>query len=119
MIRVTVSREFDVWLASFARAADISVEAKVEWQQAMDILYGRSQELVHVVSGNLKASGRTDVVTEGLNVVGSLVYGDETVDYALAEISRGGSHDYLTPAMTATQGMFEMAMIEVQKRVFI
>lgn len=105
----------DGWTA--AMAADVTEVGAEEWRTATDLFFGRTQERVHVVTGALKASGASDVLTDGETVVGLVEYGGGLVDYALAEQRRGPEHDYLNPAFVDAQADFETALQRTFERV--
>jgi hypothetical protein len=77
------------------------------WELANEFFYAETQRLVHVISGDLKASGREEVHLEGVRVVGAVAYGDEQVVYAQYEIDRGGDHDFMGRAWEQSQATFQ------------
>lgn len=92
-----------------------SVVGQRRWKQATEAMFDASQEVVHVITGNLKASGRIEVTPELGAVVGEVAYGGEVgidrfVDYAEYEAARGGEHDYLLRAFLETEDQFMEAM---------
>lgn len=90
------------WEQAAKRASRPDV-LRPEWEQANEIFFDRTQQYVHVITGDLKSSGRQRVVIEGGRLVGYVQYGDGTVDYAQAELDRGGDHDFLGRGWEATQ----------------
>jgi len=69
---------------------------------SLDAAYAESQVRVHIITGSLKRSGRTDTSTDDDSWEGSLTYGgpspgsvNDPVRYAELERQRGGTHDYL------------------------
>lgn len=57
-------------------------------------IFAETQALVHVVSGELKASGRVHSQVTGSVWEGTIAYGGPGVPQAIYEIERGGNHDY-------------------------
>jgi hypothetical protein len=84
--------------------------ADTHWQAAADVLFDRSQQYVHVITGNLKASGRSRVYRLAKSTVAEIAYGGGSVDYAGYEEARGGDHAYLSRAAEVTSQMFRVAM---------
>lgn len=63
-----------------------------------EAIFGDSQRYVPVLSGDLRASGRTEYGTDGTGLV---IYGDEDVDYAVYQelgTSKMDAQPYLRPA---------------------
>lgn len=64
-----------------------------------EAIFGDSQRYVPVLTGDLRASGRTEYEED--RTVGRVVYGDEDVDYATFQevgTSRMDAQPYLRPA---------------------
>lgn len=109
----------DNWIkgtSDFARLMDRRVQVKL--LNALDATFQRTQELVHVITGSLKASGRKEITQteQGVFQV-EIVYGgpapgypNDPVDYAAFEWGRGGEHDFLTPAIVSTEEEYPKAM---------
>lgn len=59
-----------------------------------------TQAFTHIITGSLKASGRTSSSFEGRTWEGHITYGgpsagpNNPVDYAIYERARGGEHDF-------------------------
>ncbi len=69
---------------------------------ALDALFLETQARVHVITGSLRASGKTDDRTRGHVWVGEITYGGAApgfphnpVRYASYEQARAGSHDFM------------------------
>lgn len=108
MIRVEISHDYDRWIRGFAEMEmGMSAAAHREWQAAIETMFDRSQDVVHVITGRLKASGSTRVWQEGHSIMGEIRY---DTPYAEAEENRGGSHAYLHRALEATESRFEDAL---------
>lgn len=59
-----------------------------------------TQAAVHVISGRLKASGRTSSHFDGFTWEGSVEYGGpegSPAYYGIFELARGGTHDFFKP----------------------
>jgi hypothetical protein len=87
--------------------------AMVHWHAAADVMFGRSQEYVHIVSGNLKSSGRSRVVKLMHSVYCEIIYGGADVVYAQIEEDRGGDHAFLSRAFEATESTFSASMTAI------
>lgn len=107
-IRIVADETWYKWISGLA-----SLKAPEEsWAAAADIMFDYSQEYVHVITGNLKASGRVETHADAGSVVAAVVYGGGVVDYSLTEERRGGSHAYLTRAWQSTEEVFQGALGE-------
>lgn len=84
--------------------------AAVHWAAAGDVLFSRSQEYVHVITGNLKASGRQRTYRLARGFVAEIAYGGGAVDYAGYEEARGGDHAYLSRAVETSTRLFDRSM---------
>ena len=112
--RITVPLEFDRWIDGL-EDFDPTPEIIDEWDGAMDRLYGVSQETVHVITNDLRSSGRyTPPEDDGNGRVSSeLIYGgDGKCDYAIYEHQRGAPHDWITQAFARTRPGFEQALAD-------
>lgn len=97
----------DEWIDGLANMGTPGDDAVAEWREATEVFYDRTQAATHVLSGDLKASGRYDVRTEGRQIVGTVTYGGtELVDYAQWEFMRGGNHDALTVGFAQARDEF-------------
>lgn len=62
--------------------------------------FAATQAHVHVISGRLKASGRTSSHFDGNTWEGAVEYGgprESPAYYGIFELARGGTHDFLAP----------------------
>ncbi len=97
----------DLDLSDFYEALNVIEGPGPETLAALDVTlqagYAQTQVAVHVITGSLKASGRTEVEYEPGSEVwqGDIVYGgpspgsvNNPVEYAEYERARGGSHNY-------------------------
>lgn len=111
--RIRVPVEFDRWIEGM-EDLDPSREVLAEWDQAMELFYGHSQETVHRISGALQESGRHDTgLTGRTECTGDLVYGGTPeCDYAVYEHRRGGDHAWLTLAFAMSRRDFEKALAD-------
>jgi hypothetical protein len=73
-----------------------------ELETGLSTAFDRTQEHVHVISGSLKASGRTTSDYNDNEWSAEIVYGGPSaphdVDYAIYEQARGGTHDFMAGA---------------------
>lgn len=122
-LRVTVDSQYHKWEAGFARlgSGEIPHSAVRAWEDACEVYYGATQQYVHVISGDLKKSGRMHVHREASRVVGEISYAGKRrskkhglVDYTWYEVRRGGSHDFFRRAFVKSAPiMEEMAALMV------
>lgn len=108
-IEIQISRDWDRWIREFGQmAVTLPQEFVDEWQLAADLMYDRSQQYVHVITGQLKASGKPPVMSrEGRNVVAAVEY---TAPYAAYEERRGDTHGFLQRAYTDVESEFRSAL---------
>lgn len=118
------ARGLRLWERLFYRLPrDLPEAAEEEWRQATDFFFDRTQAAVHILSGDLKTSGRSDVHREGpATVVGEVVYGgvmgsEGFVDYAEYEARRGGDHDWMAVAWEQSEREFSDALTRAWDRV--
>lgn len=112
--RIEISREFDDWTRSFDQADDLTAQQAV-WAAATDVLFDATQQVVHVVTGNLKASGSSSTMIAGPLVVGVIEY---DADYAMDEIMRGGTHDFMQRGLEQVEGLFQGALLVAVSKQF-
>lgn len=107
-IKVTVSPSWNRWVNGFNTIErEAQNAARTEFQQAGEVFFARSQQFVHVLSGDLLASGSIEIVATGGEVVARLTY---DTDYAIYENARGGSHAFIDRAWEATEQTFADAL---------
>jgi hypothetical protein len=107
-MRIVVPEKFQRWtLGARTLAGGFRGVGGPLWHLANEQFFSYTQEYVHVVSGDLKRSGREEVGLEGARVVATVEYGNEEVPYAQIEIDRGGDHDFMGRAWEASQPIFE------------
>lgn len=113
---IEISPQFDRWIRGFG---DLPVELEEEvrrpWQQAADVMFDRSQQFVHVLSGRLKASGKEAEVSIGQGDVTATIEYD--APYAIYEQARGGAHAFLSRAFESTSDLFEEALPQAWERL--
>lgn len=83
-------------------------EGRNEWSAATEALFETSQELVHVDTGELKASGRVEMSSAGATVTGKVIY---EAPQGYFEEQRGGDHAFLTRAAQLTDRVFDEAAL--------
>lgn len=111
---VDVSDEIERWTSGLGRLADVS-GGKAEWRAANDVFFSKTQQYVHVISGDLRTSGVLDVNDVGPTIVATITYGgvegtQGPVDYAAEEIARGGDHDFIGKAFGETTNILKAAV---------
>lgn len=84
-------------------------------EEILAAAFVETQAATHILTGSLKASGKTDTDFDGDVWEGSITYGgvlwrspfpgpaNDPVDYAIYEMARGGDHDFFAP-LTAFDG---------------
>ena len=109
----------DVTLDRWIEALDGSSwsdDALEAWQQAIDVMFDRTQQLVHIDTGELISSGSSRSFRERDSLVGEVEYG---APYAIYEFGRGDSHDALNRAFELMGDVFPDAMIRVMRTQFL
>jgi hypothetical protein len=104
----------DRWIGGLERLDQPDMLDEAAWEQATEVFFGRTQELVHVISGGLKSSGRRKTDREGDRIVGEVSYGGTPeCDYAVYEFRRGGSHDALGRGAEVTNRLYEATLAKI------
>jgi hypothetical protein len=97
-------REIIGLMKETAGAPSYKVTGKLE--AALQKVFMDTQERVHIITGSLKASGKTNTEFDGELWEGEIEYGGELwgppspgppndpVEYAIFEMARGGDHDF-------------------------
>lgn len=110
------------WIADLAESAE-PYEATVKLEGVLQAAFGETQAATHVITGSLKASGKTESDMHEDEWVGTIEYGGELwavpspgpardpVDYAIYEMARGGDHDFFGP-LVAYEGKIEEILVE-------
>lgn len=114
MFEIRVSPELEGWIDDFEELSSLE-PSRLAWERATRMMYRRSQEVVHVITGELKASGSYEMAGDGDDIEGRVVY---TAPQALFEELLGGDHAFLTRAHEDTQDKFDDAMMASWRRVF-
>lgn len=118
---IEVPREFLHWATGLGAAMYPTAEEALMMDQAMDFMFTETQARVHVVTGDLKFTGRiVPARVDGDLIEGGIQYGGmvgpvrgKVVGYAEKEFGRGGSHDAITPAMSAAEMVFTEAFVDM------
>lgn len=114
-IRMTVSANYGRWKQGFGNIGpEMKTVGVLVWRQATEVMFSRSQEFAHVLSGENKSSGSFDAGVEGDELVGTIEYDS---DHAIYEERRGGSHAFLGRAWEATEKTFADALPEAWEAV--
>lgn len=104
----------DAWIRGLDRMDEPDEHAETLWRQATDVMFDRSQSYVHVITGELKASGRVNMGRRTHELIGEVAYGGTPeCDYAVYEFARGGSHDALLRAFQTTGQVFERTLGQI------
>lgn len=117
MVRSRIVKDgLDRWIRGLDQLGEPDEAAEEVWRQVTDVMFDRSQARVHILTGDLKASGRSETRREGDRIVGEIEY---DADHAIYEFRRGGKHDALGLAFKETYEMFRAALgqaLEAQVR---
>lgn len=96
------------WIARLDAAAGPSYKTTVELEALLRAAFVETQAATHIITGSLKASGKTESDFDGDIWTGKIVYGgalwktpapgppNDPVDYAIFEMARGGEHDFFS-----------------------
>lgn len=117
----------DTWVrgtTAFGKLLDTRLQVKL--LNALDATFDMTQELVHIITGSLRGSGRKEIEQTGAATFRvAVIYGgpapgfpNDPVDYAIFEMARGGSHDFMTPAVVATEHEYPRAMADAVTEAF-
>jgi hypothetical protein len=108
-VRIQVSGAFDAWIDGLgAIEREMVIAAATPWKAAADVFFDRTQQFVHVLTGDLKASGqRAEIKHDFAALVAEVVYDS---DHAIYELRRGGTHDFYGRALESTNDLFERAL---------
>lgn len=94
------------WIARLKKSAQPHYKTTVELEGLLNAAFADTQARVHILSGSLKASGKTASDFDGDTWTGSITYGgvlwktpvpgppNDPVRYAIYEMARGGAHDF-------------------------
>lgn len=114
--RIVRDNTLDEWAEMLDRFDEPTQQDVAQWRRVTERFFGRSQMHVHIISGRLKASGRTETHEEGKRIVGTVTYGGTPgVNYAKYEFAKHG-HDPLLPAFKETHREFVSALHDILKR---
>jgi hypothetical protein len=104
---VRVTDTIDSWIARLEEAAKPeSYKSTAALEALLAAAFADTQMRTHIISGSLKASGKTETDFDGDVWSGKIEYGgilwktqapgppNDPVDYAIYEMARGGSHDF-------------------------
>ncbi len=83
-----------------------------EWEAVTERYFDATQEVVHVITGQLRDSGKVSVTEDGKRFVGEVEY---SAPYAAEEFGRGGSHDALQRGWEMVRGEFPNAASKALK----
>jgi hypothetical protein len=115
-VKIEITPNFDRWIEGMAVApVTIAAVARIEWKAAADVMFDRTQQYVHVITGRLKASGKpAQIKTSHDEVTATIEY---DAPYAIYEEARGGAHAFMTRGYEASSRMFESAMPKAWERL--
>lgn len=94
------------WIANLEEAAGPHYKTTVQLEALLRAAFLNTQARTHIITGSLKASGKTDSDFDGDVWTGTITYGgalwktpapgppNDPVDYAIYEMARGGDHDF-------------------------
>ena len=119
-VRIFVENKgLDGMIQAMTEIGKVSFPTTARLEAALAKAYGQSQERVHVISGRLQSSGRTDSDFTGTRWSGTITYGGtgSEAPYAIYEYARHGNRNQppFTPHkhwmdFTDVEGDFEAAI---------
>jgi hypothetical protein len=89
------SHEMDDYLDHKSRG--LSPETITALDAALQMGFAETQAIIHVRTGRLRSSGRTESSVHDNVWTGEVIYGNEIADYAAFEYSRGNLHNFIRP----------------------
>lgn len=101
------------YLDEMAKPPSAKTVAKLD--AVLAAAFAENQERAHLLSGSLKASGRMSSEVNGQVWTGRISYGgaspgpNSVVDYAIYELHKGGSHDFM-PGLHEYDGRLKAVM---------
>lgn len=110
------------WIADLKESAE-PYEATVKLEALVQTAFAETQAATHIITGSLKASGKTETDMHDDEWVGTIEYGgalwktpapgpaNDPVDYAIYEMARGGDHDFFAP-LHVYEGKVEEILVE-------
>lgn len=114
-IKIDVGPHWRAWTAGFAGLqAGLVAVGRRAWDEAGRGFYDISQELAHIDTGEMKASGSHELHTSPTELIAELVYGS---DHALFEEARGGDHAFISRAWEQAEPRFAAALPEMFEAV--
>lgn len=108
-VKFTVSRELQGWIDGLSdmERARARPELIGAWKVAGELMLDRTQQHVHVDTGDLKSSGSLSMFDESDGVVAEITYDAE---YAIYENARGGDHAFMDRGFEESRDTFERAL---------
>lgn len=93
------------WDHELDRLGELHHAAIEGLEAVLDLAFTATQAVVHIQTGSLKSSGKTESDLHGEVWEGAIEYGgssngfpNDPVEYAIYEWERGGTHDFMRPA---------------------
>lgn len=111
------------WVADMHELAGPPHKPVGELEAMLAAAFAETQAATHIITGSLKASGKTNSEFDGDEWTGEIIYGgalwkaavpgppNDPVDYAIYEMARGGDHDFYGP-LVAYEGKVEQILTE-------
>lgn len=94
------------WSASLDDVAEGKFKVTTQLEEVLAAAFEDTQQRVHILSGSLKASGKSESDFQDDEWTGTITYGgvlwatpapgppNDPVDYAIYEMARGGAHNF-------------------------
>lgn len=110
------------WVADIREYAGPPHKPVFELETLLFSAFVATQAATHVITGSLKASGKTNTEFDGDEWEGSITYGgalwkvpipgpaNDPVEYAIYEMARGGDHDFFGP-LVAYEGKIDEILL--------
>lgn len=114
------------WVADMKELAGPPHKPVGQLEAMLAAAFAETQAATHVITGSLKASGKTASDFDGDEWTGEITYGgalwkpaapgppNNPVDYAIYEMARGGAHDFFGP-LVAYEGAVEQILVNYFK----
>lgn len=132
-IRIFPDARFVRWQRNFEKLGSrpMSREAIDEWEQATEVMFDLTQQYAHVLSGDMKKSGKMEIEShDRTSITAAITYGGtqksdakptwkhQLVDYTQYELARGESHDFFSRAHKKAQDRLEQGALDALKAQF-
>lgn len=130
-VKIIADRKMVKWVKNFGElGAKVTPGAVKEWEAATEVMFGATQQYIHVDSGDLQGSGSIEIEDETRHTITAAIsYGGgqrsnakphwkhQEIDYAKYELERGGSHDFFQRAANKTHKRLQQGVGDGLRRM--